>query len=1000
MSLFPNATDRLFAKFCRDGDANALGQVFDRTAAELLRIACFLVGQRSDAEDLVQRTFLAAIESRTSFRRGQRAVPWLCGILANLARQLRRERARSSPPTDDQLVDPVAEAAQRELAERLARLRAELGEPYAAVVQLHLEQGFNAKEIAARLQRPAGTVRTQLMRALTLLRQRLPDGFVTGGAFVFLRHAAVTDGAWLGAMRTRVVHAARLACPAAAVAPVALFGSLFMSKNLLAAASLLLGVSLLGGWLAWPSRASDPSPPPSREAASPARAALPDAAAANATPIAAPRTEVADPRRALDDPGFAVMRVLVRWSASEPAAGIGVFASNGHRTTRRDAVSDAQGIAELPHLVPGEWSVSTTLGHAGPLADESQPLLVTLAAGEVRTLEIAVGKLAIARGRVVDEHEQPIAGAAIWMSTTGDHALGHEVTTSAADGTFCVPIAGSHSLSARMAGFAPSLTEITNPLAAAAGEIVLRLDHRGGSLRGKVDDARGTAIAWAKVLVGDDLATPLDSTSLPTAKPWKSRGVEVASDRDGRFELRGLPVGLLELRVLAPGFAPARTGVEITAGAATEQVVVMTPGASVQGTVRDPSGKPLADALVRCNQAHDFAEAHQRTAADGTFRLDDLPTGSVRLQAEAGGAACEQLLTLATGQVATWDPVLAAERPIAGTVCTVDGRGQGSLEVSAHAEDNHQLAWATTDEQGHFVLRSVGAEPVRLVIERALEVVATIDHVAPGRDDVVITLAAEQLPSAYLVGRVVDERGTGVDANLTPWRQGIDQARTWRSDAATGAFRLGPLVPGHYRIEVDSAALGRARLGECDVAMGETRTLADHVMATPGAARFRVTMLGRPANGGTVQLRRPDLAWNDSCTVDQGFATHTALPPGLVYVEVHYQGLFAATQITIVAGQTAQADLELQPTHRATVLVPGVVAADVAKLPLLVAHRADDSFAGLGGALVVDGVPQYWLDLPVGVYTLRATFDHERPAAVEVDLRQGRVTTTLTVPSR
>ena len=57
-------TDQLFARFCRHGDAAALGAVFDATATELLRIACHLAGNRADAEDLVQRTFLAAIESR------------------------------------------------------------------------------------------------------------------------------------------------------------------------------------------------------------------------------------------------------------------------------------------------------------------------------------------------------------------------------------------------------------------------------------------------------------------------------------------------------------------------------------------------------------------------------------------------------------------------------------------------------------------------------------------------------------------------------------------------------------------------------------------------------------------------------------------------------------------------------------------------------------------------------------------------------------------------
>ncbi len=94
MAIFRDSTDRRFLRFCRSGDAAALGAVFDATARELLRVACHLAGNRSDAEDLVQRTFLAAIESRAAYDPKRRALPWLLGILANHARRRRRERAR------------------------------------------------------------------------------------------------------------------------------------------------------------------------------------------------------------------------------------------------------------------------------------------------------------------------------------------------------------------------------------------------------------------------------------------------------------------------------------------------------------------------------------------------------------------------------------------------------------------------------------------------------------------------------------------------------------------------------------------------------------------------------------------------------------------------------------------------------------------------------------------------------------------------------------------
>ncbi|MEO6596677.1 MAG: sigma factor, partial [Planctomycetota bacterium] len=88
------STDALFRQYCKTGDPKALAVVFDRTAPELLRIAGWLSGQRACAEDLLQRTFLLAIEARATFDGDQRALPWLCGILTNQARNLMREKAR------------------------------------------------------------------------------------------------------------------------------------------------------------------------------------------------------------------------------------------------------------------------------------------------------------------------------------------------------------------------------------------------------------------------------------------------------------------------------------------------------------------------------------------------------------------------------------------------------------------------------------------------------------------------------------------------------------------------------------------------------------------------------------------------------------------------------------------------------------------------------------------------------------------------------------------
>src|SRR5262245_51398570 len=124
--------DRLLAHFQRTGDPRSLGRLFDRTAPELLRIAAWLAGNRPDAEDLLQRTFLTVLTARGSFDAGRRAMPWLCGILGNHCKKLHEQRARRDEPREPASErDPVAAAADREFAAAVARVRAELGSPYA-----------------------------------------------------------------------------------------------------------------------------------------------------------------------------------------------------------------------------------------------------------------------------------------------------------------------------------------------------------------------------------------------------------------------------------------------------------------------------------------------------------------------------------------------------------------------------------------------------------------------------------------------------------------------------------------------------------------------------------------------------------------------------------------------------------------------------------------------------------------------------------------------------
>ena len=74
---------RLFERWRSAGDAAALASVFDAVAPELHDVARHLDRRAGEAEDLVQTTFLIALERAETFDASRPLVPWLLGILVN-----------------------------------------------------------------------------------------------------------------------------------------------------------------------------------------------------------------------------------------------------------------------------------------------------------------------------------------------------------------------------------------------------------------------------------------------------------------------------------------------------------------------------------------------------------------------------------------------------------------------------------------------------------------------------------------------------------------------------------------------------------------------------------------------------------------------------------------------------------------------------------------------------------------------------------------------------
>ncbi len=162
----------------RAGDLDAFDALVVRYAPRAFRIALRLLGQREDAEDLVQEAFVLAFQHLDRFRLGQPFGPWFHRILVNRGLNLRRGRARRAmqsitedvPAGED---SPGRLAERSELADRLRAALATLPERERTIVELFDLEGFDSGEIAQILELPRGTVRWLLHRARQALRREM-----------------------------------------------------------------------------------------------------------------------------------------------------------------------------------------------------------------------------------------------------------------------------------------------------------------------------------------------------------------------------------------------------------------------------------------------------------------------------------------------------------------------------------------------------------------------------------------------------------------------------------------------------------------------------------------------------------------------------------------------------------------------------------------------------------------------------------------------------------
>jgi RNA polymerase sigma-70 factor (ECF subfamily) len=899
--------DRWFERFRRTGDPRVLAKVFDRTAPELWRVAAHLCRDRHAAEDAVQGTFLVAIEAKDDWDGARPLLPWLLGLLANRVRDLRwralrvldgdRLAERLGERTGER--DPAQLAEHGEFGAAFCSALQRLEEPYRSTLERHLVHGAAAHEIAAELGIPAGTVRMRLHRGLEQLRQKLPQGFVAGGAV-----AIVPSAESLAAMRevvlAKVPGGTLVAAVGAGHVVVGVIGVILMKKVMLAVVACCLVA--LGLWSFWPEFGGGGSAEAGAEASVVAVTVTPMAPreVAAESPATAPVVERREAKPVRQKAAEGQLRVVLRHGGTGGPVSevrLQVVAGLPGDSTPRDGrlpsgyPAQAQSVQYGKTGEDGVAVFTVPIGTADviPSILQSKPLRAEVANNAVTEMVVEFPVRVRADVEVVDARGQPLAGARILGRTRVDVGffVERELGRTGPDGHWREQFLESGvPVRAVLDGYVASRPVDLHDKQQRAKFV---LADGPSAIAGTVFDRNGQPAPGAQVAIQPRVAG-VDG----------QRPMAFTTDAQGRFESAHVPPGpITVLAVVRTGqtdFRTARADVVAVAGQHHSVDVRLDAGARIVFTLIGADGLPLKNQEVNAawlperelNHHVMTTPASGLTDEQGRCVLEDLVPGEYTIYGYGATWRKEQKITLAAGQEYRCDWSLApavyvevrvvdeAQKPLDGWRVELQP-GAGTVRA------------ANTEDDGVVRFEAVADEPYEVTVRKQIGVVFSIRTKVANNQRNVVVVPKSAMPEGSIRGSV--HLAAGIDAASVYAGlslHGDPGSGSMRRALSEGglAFQFTNLPAGVYELsfrrEGDAAYLARPR----PVEVSPAQVVDLGVMELRGPTDVRVEVACRDAgvvNGLMLDFALPDRARSfmpGPQTADARVVTVQGLPAG------------------------------------------------------------------------------------------------------------------------
>ncbi len=516
------------------------------------------------------------------------------------------------------------------------------------------------------------------------------------------------------------------------------------------------------------------------------------------------------------------------------------------------------------------------------------------------------------RGRVVDGAGKPVRGAEVFLleeepRTPQTAALdGRPSVITSAGGEFALsdlPVAAPVHLLARAPGYAAALARGVRP--PLDRPLVIPLE-KGTSLRGRVVDEARAPIAGATVEAVWQPVLASDPERLPVGMP---ASFHATTGPAGRFEISGLPEGLVSLGAQARGYV-AREGRKLELPRpddAPELEIVLEIGATLAGRIATTRGEPVGEARVRVGDAGGLSDP------EGQYLVEGAAPGRQRVWVFHRDYRRFETTHVLGPDDNLLDVELEAGVEVSGRVLDEQAQPVAGARVALRARDRREHS-ALSASDGAFHFATVPRARYRLAAEREGYASSAAPAEVLVETEPVRGLEVTLRKGATISGRILGLEPEDLSRVVVEASTAQSSARRAEIDAE-GRYRLAGLNPGDWtlrgsvgsgerQVVVRQPVLADDRELECDLEFGGRLRLSG-----------RVFVDGEPLADAFVSLRgqRFSTERGRRSAFDGSFVVDDLAPDTYVLGVSHAERLLTHNQ-TLDLAEDREIEVHLRPT--------------------------------------------------------------------------------------